>query len=738
MILTSPKLNARYEILRELGRGGMGLVFLARQKSLSREVAIKVIPQSAFVNADLKVRFAREVQVMSILNHENLVNIIECDTLEDGSAYIVMEFIPGETLEDVRLAGPVGDWMQVVRWGAQMCAGLAHAHSKGIVHRDMKPANVMLLPDGKIKVMDFGIAKAEGAQNLTMDRIVGTPVYMSAEQASGKPVDLRTDIYSLGMLMYALLAGAAPFDDPRANPMEVIMKQVSQTPELLSNRAPEVPERLVELIHRMVSKSPDERPQDMNEVLEELKIIEAKPESGFARTFADIADSFRFMPRLISGRTKASDLVFMEFLLPGLSFIARKRFGIGLLLLALGVGLFFAPYAFTTSALLRVICGGVAYAGSKGRDLRPAVEFLWHHRQTPIVFFIIALFSIVFGFFVHDTQVLEAKAAAKIARPEVAATPIATPTPAVEKTATPTPTPVEVAVVVTPSLTPVPTPNVRATPTPRPTPLPSPTPAGNVDSTSALTSVLSEIATPVPIQRSPTPAPIVTPSVKALLTQPDLLMAEVNRIQREEDWDDLEVMLRETQNAPDTDLRALAVRTYLSYHLAQKEIARYEDGIRRGIRSWNKDLEVLRAGMRNNPSDDQVNFVLTLTLDQPLFVSMSFTRINHFSSSYSTPGAKKILTDTLRSDNWDRRAAAMFALKELDMKELSPDVGKMLMYPSDNSLAFQMVRDTAVPWLERFGTPEAIPALEQASQRPDILGLDRDAIRKLIAKLETR
>jgi serine/threonine protein kinase len=133
--------------------------------------------------------------------------------------------------------------------------------------------------------MDFGIAKAEGAQNLTMDRIVGTPVYMSAEQASGKPVDLRTDIYSLGMLMYALLAGSAPFDDPRANPMEVIMKQVSQTPDLLSSRAPEVPERLVELIHRMVSKSPDERPQDMNEVLEELKVIEAKPESGFARTF---------------------------------------------------------------------------------------------------------------------------------------------------------------------------------------------------------------------------------------------------------------------------------------------------------------------------------------------------------------------------------------------------------------------------------------------------------------------
>jgi len=737
MILTSPKLNARYEILRELGRGGMGLVFLARQRSLSREVAIKVIPQSAFVNADLKARFAREVQVMSILNHENLVNIIECDTLEDGSAYIVMEFIPGETLEEVRLAGPVADWMQVVRWGAQMCAGLAHAHSKGIVHRDMKPANVMLLPDGKIKVMDFGIAKAEGAQNLTMDRIVGTPVYMSAEQASGKPVDLRTDIYSLGMLMYALLAGAAPFDDPRANPMEVIMKQVSQTPEILSSRAPEVPERLVELIHRMVSKSPDERPQDMNEVLEELKIIEAKPESGFARTFADIADSFRFMPRLISGRTKSSDLVFMEFLLPGLSFIARKRFGIGLLLLSLGVALFFVPYAFTTSAILRVLCGGAAYIGSKGRDLRPAVEFLWHHRQTPIVFFIIALFSIVFGLFVHDTQMLEAAAAAKVARPEVAAatpTPKSTPTP----TLTPTPTPVEVAIAETPTPTPVATPAVRPTSTPRPTPLPLPTPAGNVDSSSGLTSVLGEIATPAPIIRKVTPTPAPTPSVGTLLRTPDRLMDEVNRIQREEDFSSLEVMLRETQSAPDTDVRALAVRTYLSYHLAQKEIARYEDGVRRGIRSWNKDLELLRAAMRAKPSDDDVNFVLALTLEQPLFISMSFTRVNHFSSAYTNDGAKAILTEALRGENWDRRAAAVFAMKELDFKELSADIAGMMMFPSTNRTAYEMVRDTAMPWLERFGTPEAIPALREAAERPDILGFDREEIRNLVAKLEKR
>ncbi len=737
MILTSPKLNARYEILRELGRGGMGLVFLAKQKSLTREVAIKVIPQSAFVNADLKVRFAREVQVMSILNHENLVNIIECDTLEDGSAYIVMEFIPGETLEDVRLAGPVEDWMQVVRWGAQMCAGLAHAHSKGIVHRDMKPANVMLLPDGKIKVMDFGIAKAEGAQNLTMDRIVGTPVYMSAEQASGKPVDLRTDIYSLGMLMYALLAGSAPFDDPRANPMEVIMKQVSQTPELLSSRAPEVPERLVELIHRMVSKSPDERPQDMNEVLEELKVIEAKPESGFARTFADIVDSFRFMPRLISGRTKSSDLVFMEFLLPGLSFIARKRFGVGLLLLSLGVALFFAPFAFTTSALLRVLCGGAAYVGSKGRDLRPAVEFLWHHRQTPIVFFIIALFSIVFGLFVHDTQLLEAAAAAKIARPEVAAatpTPKATPKP----TATPTPTPVEVAIAATPTPTPVPTSAVRATPTPRPTPLPPPTPAGVVDSSSGLSTVLSEIATPVPIVRKATPTPVVTPSVKTMLTTPDRLLDEVIRIQKEEDFTSLEVMLRETQSAPDTDLRAIAVRTYLAYHLSQKEIARYEDGVRRGIRSWNKDLEVLRAGMRNNPTDDQVNFVLALTLEQPLHISMSFTRVNHFSASYTNESAKRMLTEALRGDNWDKRAAAVFAMKELDYKDLSADMAAMLMFPSTNRTAYNMVRDTAIPWLERFGTAAAIPALREAAERPDILGYDREAARNLIAKLEAR
>jgi hypothetical protein len=208
--------------------------------------------------------------------------------------------------------------------------------------------------------------------------------------------------------------------------------------------------------------------------------------------------------------------------------------------------------------------------------------------------------------------------------------------------------------------------------------------------------VLSEIATPVPIVRKATPTPVVTPSVKTMLTTPDRLLDEVIRIQKEEDFASLEVMLRETQSAPDTDVRAIAVRTYLAYHLSQKEIARYEDGVRRGIRSWNKDLEVLRAGMRNNPTEDQVNFVLALTLEQPLHISMSFTRVNHFSASYTNQGAKRMLTEALRGDNWDKRAAAVFAMKELDFKDLSADMAAMLMFPSTNRTAYNMVRDTAI------------------------------------------
>ncbi len=749
MIHTSPKLNARYEVLRELGRGGMGIVFLARQKSLSREVAIKVIPPAAFNNPDTRARFAREIQVMSILNHENLVAIIECDTLEDGSAYIVMEFLDGESIEDIRLQGPT-HWKKVCQWGQQMAAGLAHAHSKGIVHRDIKPANVMLLPGEKIKVMDFGIAKAEGAQNLTMDKIVGTPVYMSPEQASGKPVDLRADIYALGTLFYALLVGQAPFDDPRANPMEVIMKQISLTPPLVSSKAPDVPERFVELIQRMLSKSPDERPQDLNEVLEELKLVETKVESGFSRTFADIADSMRFMPRLMSGKAKASDYVFMELLLPGLSFIGRKQFGLGFVLLALGVALFFSPmYPFTLSALLRLLTGMWTYARSKGSDLRPSLEFLWHHRQLPIVAGVILAFSMLFAFFVRDTQTYEAEQELRTRKPKVvevtpAPTPEPTPTPRPSPTPdededgkpVPTPTPVDVAMA-TAAATPTPEPPPTPAPTPRPTPLPTPatTPNRDID----LGNILSTIASPTPINVEAAKTPVPTPAPASLLASPELFRDHGMKLMAKDNpFDELDWLLTAARDLGDTpDPRFIASRMYITYFFSQKDRTRYEGGLRRGWRAWGKDNDVLKT-LLPTAGPEVVDFVLELTLNQPFVTTTSFSRTSTYSRYYTTPNSSRILVAAFESGSWERRIAALFAVKELTNQEFGPHVASMLNYPVENQASYEMVRDSALSWLDRNGTRDAIPNLREVLSADKIPGFDRKRVEALIAELEKR
>ncbi len=749
MIHTSPKLNARYEVLRELGRGGMGIVFLARQKSLSREVAIKVIPPAAFNNPDTRARFAREIQVMSILNHENLVGIIECDTLEDGSAYIVMEFLDGESIEDVRLQGPT-HWRKVCQWGQQMAAGLAHAHSKGIVHRDIKPANVMLLPGDKIKVMDFGIAKAEGAQNLTMDKIVGTPVYMSPEQASGKPVDLRTDIYSLGTLFYALLVGQAPFDDPRANPMEVIMKQISLTPPLVSSKAPDVPERFVELIQRMLSKSPDERPQDLNEVLEELKIIETKVESGFSRTFADIADSMRFLPRLFSGKAKASDYVFMEILLPGLSFIGRKEFGLGFILLTLGVALFFSPaYPLTLSALLRLLTGMWTYSRAKGSDLKPSLEFLWHHRQLPIVAGVILAFSMLFALFVRDTQAYEAEVELRTRKPKVVEatptltpeptrTPRPTPTPEPEETGTPlpSPTPVEIAAA---TAAPTPTPDAGPTPTPTPRPTPIPTPVSATPRDLNLGGILSTIASPTPVAVEAARTPVPTPSAADVISTPERFRDfGMKAMAKDDPFDELDWLLTAARDLGDNpEPRFIAARMYFTYFFSQKDRTRYEGGLRRGWRAWGKDNDVLKTVLPT-ASPEAIDFILDLTLNQPFITTTSFSRTSTYSRYYTTPNSKRILMAAFTSDSWDRRIAALFAIKELTDHEFGPQVARMLAYPVENRASYEMVRDSALSWLERNGTRDAIPELRQILADDRIPGFDRKRVETLVAELEKK
>ena len=200
---------AGYEILGSLGEGGMGHVYRARDTTLQRDLALKVIrPES--LTAVGKERFLREARACSRINHPNIITVYAAGE-ENGHPYMAMEFISGKTLRDIIDESPV-TWQQAVRWVVDIADALSRLHQEGIVHRDLKPENVMVTEDGLVKLMDFGIAHIASSSTLTMEGTsLGTVFYMSPEQAAGKKADARSDIFSLGTVLYEMLTGEFAF-----------------------------------------------------------------------------------------------------------------------------------------------------------------------------------------------------------------------------------------------------------------------------------------------------------------------------------------------------------------------------------------------------------------------------------------------------------------------------------------------------------------------------------------------
>jgi tetratricopeptide (TPR) repeat protein len=258
-----------YRLVREIGSGGMGVVYEAEDTRLRRRVAIKLLPPEYSRDRAAKERFLREARAASAFDDPNICtvhDIGECD----GQLYIVMAYYEGETLKERLVRGPlpISEARQVA---IEVAQALARAHEAGIVHRDIKPANVMLTRHGKVKVLDFGIAKMRGDATLTRTgSSPGTPAYMSPEQARGEPVDGRTDIWSLGALLYEMLAGRRPFpgDDERA----VLAAVQSRKPEPLERIRPEVPPELSRTVAKALAKEPAERHQSAEELLSELEL----------------------------------------------------------------------------------------------------------------------------------------------------------------------------------------------------------------------------------------------------------------------------------------------------------------------------------------------------------------------------------------------------------------------------------------------------------------------------------
>jgi eukaryotic-like serine/threonine-protein kinase len=246
----------RYLIERKLGSGGMADVYLAEDKELGRRVALKLLNERHANDEQFVERFRREAQSAAGLNHPNIVSIFDRGQAE-GTYYIAMEYLDGRTLKELLVRNGPTPIEIAIDYARQILSALAFAHRGGIVHRDIKPHNIVVRKDGRLKVTDFGIARSGASQMTEAGSIVGTAQYLSPEQARGAPVDQRSDLYSLGIVLYEMLTGAVPFSGDA--PVEIAMKHLNAVPEPPSKLRPEIPHDLDAIVMRALAKDPDQR-----------------------------------------------------------------------------------------------------------------------------------------------------------------------------------------------------------------------------------------------------------------------------------------------------------------------------------------------------------------------------------------------------------------------------------------------------------------------------------------------
>jgi len=282
------KTLAHYEILRSLGRGGMGEVYLARDTKLGREVALKLLPEALKADPARRARFEREAQTVAALNHPHVVTLHAVEEA-DGQPFLVMEFIDGETLDEA--IGPQGlPLRRLLDLALPLTEAVAAAHARGITHRDLKPGNVMLDREGRLKVLDFGLAKlldeaGPGDQDQTIEAtttregtIVGTAAYMSPEQAEGKPVDSRSDVFSLGILIYQMATGQKPFQgDTQMSTLTAVLRD---DPQPVIAIRPDLPRQLARIVRRCLEKAPARRYESARGLHYDLEILREELDSG--------------------------------------------------------------------------------------------------------------------------------------------------------------------------------------------------------------------------------------------------------------------------------------------------------------------------------------------------------------------------------------------------------------------------------------------------------------------------
>ena len=347
-------LAGRYSIVRELGRGGMGVVYLAHEVHLDRLVAIKLLPPDKAERPQLRDRFLREARLAAKLSHPHIIAIHAVDQI-DGFVFYVMSYVEGETLADrVRTRGPVSasDGVRLLR---EVAWALGYAHGLGVVHRDVKPDNILIeIASGRALVADFGIAAVAG--DASADGVSGTPEFMSPEQALGGDVDARSDLYGLGATAFYAFAGRPPFEGRSAT--EVLARQVTELPPSLASLGLAVPRKLASLVDQCLAKSPADRPASADALAEQLggAIEQRRALPAALRAFV------RRSGRMDGGGTLVYSTVLLVTSI-ALSASLGDREGFA----ALVAGLAMAPLGFAVMAARRLLRLGFAHA-----DLGPA------------------------------------------------------------------------------------------------------------------------------------------------------------------------------------------------------------------------------------------------------------------------------------------------------------------------------------------------------------------------------
>ena len=291
-------IGGRYEIIEEIGKGGMAVVYKAKCQVLNRYVALKVLRPEFRGDADFVERFKIEAQSAGGLSHPNIVSIYDvCQ--EDGLNFIVMEYVEGITLKQYIARNGVLGWKEAVDYAAQICAGLEHAHKKGIVHRDIKPQNIIITREGTAKITDFGIAKATNAATIEMGASnMGSVHYFSPEQARGGFVDCKSDIYSLGVILYEMVTGKVPFDGD--NLVTIAMQHLENAPTAPTKLNPEIPESLETIIGRAMCKEKTGRYDDVTKMLIDLKKVYIGTPVKLSES--DVSEDTLFIPPIMEER----------------------------------------------------------------------------------------------------------------------------------------------------------------------------------------------------------------------------------------------------------------------------------------------------------------------------------------------------------------------------------------------------------------------------------------------------